>query len=406
MTTLIPLLAALVLQAPDTVVVRADGPPEWGDDARLVEEIRIGALDGPDVYLFGRVSGVAMGDDGSVYVADMQVPAIRHFDTSGSWIRDVGREGEGPGEYRYIYGMRRLAGGPLAILDPRNARVTRWVDGEYHSSFPSLSGLHAADIFAVDTAGRSYVKTMILDAPRRTVTLADGSRYIADEPPQAWIRFDADGEVTDTVPIPPDAEEGGGFVLSGKGGYFRPFSVMTVSTLSPHGYLVEARNDAYALHRPLADGRVLRIEGEGERVPLGRRERNEWEGWIEYFQGRAREMGTGASFGPLPDRKPFIRHLFVDDDGRIWVALYAEARYRPYTDEEREERGDRPDFQWRQPLVWEVLHPEGRFLGRVTLPHGTSLMAARGSTVWGAQAGEWDEEYVVRFRIDGSGVVR
>ena len=198
--------------------------------------------------------------------------------------------------------------------------------------------------------------------------------------------------------------EGSGFVLSGKGGYYRPFTTMTVSTLSPRGYLVWARNDVYALYRPLSDGRLLRIERHVDPVPVTREERRQWNEWIEYFQARSRESGRRASYGPIPDEKPFIRHLFVDDDGRIWVAVYAPARFKPYTEAERAERRGRPSLEWNQPLVWEVFDPNGRFLGRVTLPDKTDLLAARGSVVLGSQAGEYDEEYIVRFRLEGSGI--
>ena len=378
-------------QAADTLVVRANNPPAWGERVELVEELRIGTLDGPEVYTFGSVSGVAIGPTQSVYIGDGQAPAIRQYGEDGSWIADVGRQGQGPGEYNLISGLRMLEGGPLALLDQRNGRVTYYVDGEYSTSFLSLSGLFTADPYAVDTAGGSYVKTVIRDP---------------EEPPSAdapeelgWIHFDRTGQVLDTLRIPPEDAVGGGFVLAGLGGYYRPFTVMTVSTMSPHGYLVTCRNDRYALSRPLPDGRVLRIERDVERIPVRAEEKTQWNAWIDYFERRGRERGDNASYGPIPDVKPYIRHLFVDDDGRIWVAVYAEARFQPYTEAERAERGDRPSLEWNQPLVWEVVDPRGRFLGRVTLPDKTSLAAARGNTVWGVQAGEYGEGQAVRFRI-------
>ncbi len=81
------------------------------------------------------------------------------------------------------------------------------------------------------------------------------------------------------------------------------------------------------------------------------------------------------------------------------VAMYAEGRFKPYSEAERAERGDRPSLEWNQPLVWEVIDPRGQFPGRVTLPDKTSLAAARGTTVWGIQAGEYGEGHAVRFRV-------
>ena len=388
---LLVLAFPIQLQSPDTLVVRADNPPVWGERIEVVEELQIGTLDGPEVYTFGSIAGVAIGPNQSVYIGDGQVPAIRQYAEDGTWIADVGRQGQGPGEYNLISGLRMLEGGPLALLDQRNGRVSYYVDGEYSSSFLSLSGLFTADLYAVDTARASYVKTIIRDSAKPTA---------ADAPLEmGWLHFARTGQLQDTLRIPPADEIGGGFVIAGLGGYYRPFTIMTVSTMSPHGYLVVCRNDRYALSRPLPDGRVLRIEREVERIPVRAEEKKQWNAWIEYFERRGRQIGYKGSYGPIPDVKPYIRHLFVDDDGRIWVAMYAEGRFKPYSEAERAERGDRPSLEWNQPLVWEVIDPRGRFLGRVTLPDKTSLAAARGTTVWGIQAGEYGEGHAVRFRV-------
>lgn len=385
-------LLTATVQSADTVVVRADNPPEWGEAVRLVEGLRIGSLDGAEQEVFGRITGVAIGPERTVYVADEQVPVIRQFAADGSWIRNFGRQGEGPGEYNSILGIRSLDGRTLRILDQRNRRVTTYQDLEYHASFGSGSGYYGYDAFAVDTAGITYVKAVLRDPATPRVSGAEWDF--------GWVRIDAEGEVLDTLDVPARDEDGGGFTITGHGGPYQPFTVMTLSTVSPHGYLLTVRNDRYAMHRPLQDGRILRIERDAEPVPVKREEKAQWEDWLDHFAGAAEEMPGHHKLGPIPDTKPLIRNLMVDDDGRIWVAVYAEARFKPYSDAERAERGDRPSLEWNQPLAWEVFDAGGRFLGRLTLPDRTSLLAARGTTVWGSQAGTYGEEYVVRFRIE------
>lgn len=383
------LLLPLPLPAQDTIVFRADNPPVWGDDLELVEEIRIGALEGDPNYVFGSVSGVAPAPDGSVYVADSQIPAVRRYDGEGRWLADIGREGEGPGEYLYPRGIAYPPSHHLMVYDVRARRLTVYDEaGDHLDSFHTRSGLYSGDIFEADTAGHAYVKNVAADVR----TLDEGDPW-----PMEWLRFAPDGSLIDTIAVPPEDKVGPGYVLAGRGGYFRPFTVMTVSTMSPHGYLVTARNDAYALHRPLQDGRILRIERSVEPVPVLPEERRQWEAISDYFEERP-SVERGA-YPSIPDVKPVIRHLFADMEGRIWVARYAQAEHRPHTPEEKAERGNRPDFEWRQPLVWEVFSPGGSFLGRVTLPPRTTLVAARGDLVWGVQWGEFREDYVVRLRI-------
>ncbi|MGH7507030.1 MAG: hypothetical protein ACRELX_15340, partial [Longimicrobiales bacterium] len=64
----------------DTVVVRWAGPTQWGDSATLAEELRIGALDGPEEYTFGNIQGMAVDAGGRLYVLDRQVPVVRVYD--------------------------------------------------------------------------------------------------------------------------------------------------------------------------------------------------------------------------------------------------------------------------------------------------------------------------------------
>jgi len=92
------LLATLAQPAPDTLVVVTTSPPVWGPDTTLVKEARIGVIDGASEYTFGEVSGVALGADGVLWVADGLAGTIGRFAADGSPLGDVGRMGEGPGD--------------------------------------------------------------------------------------------------------------------------------------------------------------------------------------------------------------------------------------------------------------------------------------------------------------------
>ena len=89
-----------------------------------VEELaRVGVLDGAPEYTFGQISYVAALRDGGVIVVDWQLAQIREYDSFGTYIGTFGREGEGPGEYQRINGMRVLPDGQLAVLSTP-ARIT------------------------------------------------------------------------------------------------------------------------------------------------------------------------------------------------------------------------------------------------------------------------------------------
>lgn len=82
-------------------VYSADSEP--GFEIVLNKETVFGDTD--EVMLGGWLSA-HVDDLGRVYIADNQETMIHLYNPEGSYIRQIGREGEGPGEYRNISQMR------------------------------------------------------------------------------------------------------------------------------------------------------------------------------------------------------------------------------------------------------------------------------------------------------------
>ena len=118
----------------DTVVVRTVAGSLWGDTARLVPEVTIGVLDGPEEYMFGQIVSMALGADGTIYVMDRQVPALRVYNPDGSYRATFGREGAGPGEYR------RPDGGMGVLSDGRIVLRERGRPGKIADTSASFYG--------------------------------------------------------------------------------------------------------------------------------------------------------------------------------------------------------------------------------------------------------------------------
>ena len=76
---------------------RGGGSDEW----RLVEELRLGQVDGTGPEVFGDVHDVAVDEKGHIYVLDVASKEVRVFDRAGRHLRNMARDGEGPGEFRY-----------------------------------------------------------------------------------------------------------------------------------------------------------------------------------------------------------------------------------------------------------------------------------------------------------------
>lgn len=399
-TAVLALLIAPASLAQQPQIVRSTTAPAWGESLRLVEELRIGSLDGAEEYVFGDIAAVAVGLDGIIHVADAQVPVIRSYDAQGRFVRNIGRRGSGPGEYQAIGGMRTLRDGRLALLDNRNQRITLYSpSGELIESHRVPSGLFAADIFQVDTSGHFYVRTAVGDRGR------DGRLQFG------WIRISPTGRILDTIPVPQDPDRVPSFVLSTASGYDRPFVRDLVTTMSSLGYLITGRNETYAFEQHRLDAPALRIERAYTPIPVSRAERAEWESWAGYFERRA---ATPASSNPrailpaprrvsysIPDTKPAFSDLRTDSEGRIWVRRYMPAVSNPGP--ERPRGDQRPRRVWREPPTFDVFETGGRFLGTITLPWNAMFYDATNRQVWATVRGESDEEYLVRFRVEPTG---
>jgi hypothetical protein len=61
---LVMMASSLSADAQTSQVVRSTGPGAWGT-VRLVEDKRIGVLEGDDAYTFGMIKGIVVGHDGS-----------------------------------------------------------------------------------------------------------------------------------------------------------------------------------------------------------------------------------------------------------------------------------------------------------------------------------------------------
>lgn len=389
----------------DTIIVRTTAGSVWGD-ARLVEEVRIGQLDGPDEYTFGDIAAMTTGPDGTLYVLDQQVPALRMYAADGTYLGDLGREGEGPGELKQPdSGLAVLDDGRVLVRDPGNARITVFGPGGEHETEWRIRGSSFTSTpLYVDDAGRVYVQLF---------------EFGEDGPKFSFVRYTQDGVPADTIPVPrsPDVprltavrESDGGTSRSTRGVPFWP----TVSTeLSKTGEFVVGDQAAYSIDVPRAGG-VLRIQRAYEPVAVDPGERDNTRERVIHGLRRT-EPGWDWDGPAIPDEKPAFRSLMVDEDGRIWTHLYAAAE--PIPPEEIEERGagstgataasgsggdQAPPERWREPVRFDVFDPDGTYLGQLEAPRGFQTYprpTISGDTVWAVVEDELDVPYVVRFRI-------
>ncbi|MDR9419399.1 6-bladed beta-propeller [Gracilimonas sp.] len=342
------------------------------------EELRIRTYDGELEYIFAGISDLAVGTDGNIFVYDSPAgdPVVRMFDSEGSFIKYIGREGRGPGEYDNIEGIGTFPDGRLAIWDIGNQRINVYEpNGDFIESFLASSGLHSSyKTFEVDHEGNFYLKAMFFDRenPQNNTNS-----------PKAWYKISPSGELVDTLHVP--QEEGDfpqSFVIFTDAGAGYPFNTRMLENFSSSGYVITAVNNRYEIVLHKEEGPVL-IQREYTPLEVTSEEEEQWEGFKKGFGSAGHSIESS-----IPDEKPPFKDLLTDSQGRIWVWRYTKSQ--PVD-------GDR--IQVWEPPVFDVFNPDGSFYGNVTLPMDAVFLEAKDDKVWAVFTDEDRVEYVVRYKL-------
>lgn len=385
---LVTLLSAGLAEGQDTVRMQADGAPRWGANVQLVEELAIGELDGPQEYAFGQIRSGTMEPGGGFYLFDSNDRQIRRYDRAGKFLNLVGKRGGGPGEYQHAAGFSVTKAGQLIVYDPNNSRITYFTpDGRVAREFPLLRGGFYGTNYIIDTVGRIHLNVPLPGGPAE----GPGSR-------QQYLRLTPDGAVIDSLLLPEMKMD-----MIGPG---RPFTLVTSDggrwnfverpLLAPYppGGFISGSSHAYRVVVTRPGQPVLVIERRFTPVSLGDAERDEWLQWARYFES----TGPAQFRYVVPRTKPPLRGLLADHQGRIWVDVFGPAEKR--NDPPRPAGDPRPQLTWKERNRFDVFAPTGEFLGRVTLPPETVLLAIHDDRLLARGKGPDGEDRVVVYRID------
>ncbi|MGH7481707.1 MAG: hypothetical protein ACRELV_06090 [Longimicrobiales bacterium] len=377
----------------DTVVVRTVGAPDGAFVATLTPEITIGMFSGPDEYIFGRIGSVAVGPDGSIYAYDGQVPALRKYAADGTYVATFGRQGNGPGEYEQATGLAVAPDGRVFLHDPRNMRVNVYSpEGEPLAHIRVESGLFSSNSLRLGTEGDIYATALL-------------GEIEAGKPwPIGFLHYDSMGTLLDSIPPPAIPGPAPALVTAAREGNSSqmavPFQPRPVWTLTPLGHFVTGTGERYevTVHRPED---ALRIQRELSPAAVQPEEAEQHRGRIER---RLRDVQPGWRWdGPgIPPTKPYFRDLRTGPDGRIWVQRYVQAEQveRDSATLAADSTGELSPRYWREPIVFDVFEPDGRFLGEVHLPQGVRLAVMAGDQAWGIVRDSLDVQYIRRWQVD------
>lgn len=99
------------------------GKTDKGPETLELKELwRVGGYDDEDV-LFGVITDIIADRDGNFYMLDSQLNEVQVYAPDGEYLRTIGREGEGPGEFRAAFNLLLLPNGNIGVLQAFPSKI-------------------------------------------------------------------------------------------------------------------------------------------------------------------------------------------------------------------------------------------------------------------------------------------
>jgi hypothetical protein len=260
--------------------------------------------------------------DGTLLVSESNDAHVKVFDAQGRYLRRIGRNGEGPGEFRV--GFLAARADTLLVQDPQTGRAStfRISDGAYLTTRPTSC---------------CYWQALGIDGGGRAVLAANHSPPdSASRSASAWVRAPFGGVTADTVfvwhgrresssqfwevgdgktmqmrmPVPYEPREieavdtQGGWITAWTGDYLLRATRTGDDTVALFGRPFTAPSVSSAEKARLVDERVRAMNADG-RLPEAM-------------------LRAGMSADKIPDRRPAFEHMATDGTGRTWVVRLTE----------------------------------------------------------------------------------
>ena len=299
------------------VEVRNTGPSAWADTSgwKLVEVYRVGGSTGTGPEDLVNPLSVAVDQAGGIYVGDMNPAVVKQFGPTGAYVRSIGREGGGPGEFKVT--LVATAPGLLVVHDPSSART---------SVFDSAgSFLRRWNSACCNWKGIGVTREGVIAVPFNGNPA--GARHAGDA---YFVRYLLDGSLVDTLRIV--GPEGVGeprrwsFESANGNQYFVPIPLTPAvsMTLNPAGGAIVGWSGAYRFFTTrtgLDTTQVVTLETgpvtvtEAQRIHL-RDSLVEW-----YGDGEVDRKATDEAFklADIPSTAPYFESIAVDGSGNCWV---------------------------------------------------------------------------------------
>jgi len=122
-----------IAEVDGVTVVKNPKEPMYAENVFVLEEeLSIGEAEGNEEYMFSQIRDIAVDEEERIYVLEIKESHIKVFDKNGSYLRTIGKKGQGPGEIGMPSFMSITKQNEVLVEDPMNRRLTYYsLNGDF-----------------------------------------------------------------------------------------------------------------------------------------------------------------------------------------------------------------------------------------------------------------------------------
>ena len=252
----------------------------------LQEDLSIGTNDKNTDYYFEVISDIKADENGNIYVVDSRANSVKVFDREGKYLKDIGRQGQGPGEFMAPMGM--------VILEDK---ITVYSMGRL--SFFTLGG----DFIQHNKV--MFGRLICFDSEGNIITKVPGppgnvfKEFLRKFNPKGKLILEV-AEIIMPPPPPPYEKR-------------KAFSENVLFTVRQDDSTVWTNRSQYEVNVVAIDGQAfLKIKKEYNPVKLTDKHK---QSFLAYYRAKEDQYS-------FPQNLPPIRYICADDKNRIFVCTY------------------------------------------------------------------------------------
>lgn len=322
-----------------------------------------------DEQVIGNINHAAARENGQVLLSDSRQHTIHIFNPDGTYRRNMGEWGKGPGNFNALT-QTQASDGKLYVLDGMLARISVF-EGDSLEFVENIS-LNTQNQPSSAEEIEGGMPLSMSPGPDGSFMVGYDKRDSKNESNRMFYRFDRTGQLdSDKLAEGPLKKSVGGESDGTSVQAILPFDAETLFAFSDGGIIVTAWSRDFLIKEHDETGayqRAFYYPGRG--APL-----DPETAVHESTINRLDKVGVELDY---PDRWPALAEMRFDDRERLWVARYTE---------------DQQMYQW-----W-VLGENGELIARFEWPKDRRIQQIKDGKLYTVERNENDESEAIRYDI-------